>query len=93
LAADPLAKQFPDENQAVCVETLAVKNILKNHSLAGATADAAWHGLIAKLAYKAGRKGRHLVKIDRWIASSKTCSCYARVKVDLALKERRRSTG
>ena len=29
------------------------------------------------------------MKIDRWIASSKTCSCYARVKVDLALKERR----
>jgi len=84
-----LSKRLTDENQAVCVETLAVKNMLKNHSLARAIADAAWHSLITKLCYKAERKGGHLVKINRWTASSKTCSCCERVKDNLDLKERR----
>ena len=49
LAADPLANRLTDENQAVCVETLAVKNILKNHSLTGAIADAAWLGILQQV--------------------------------------------
>ena len=84
-----LSKRLTDENQAVCVETLAVKNMLRNHKLARAIADAAWYALIEKLAYKAERSGKHLVKIDRWTASSKTCSCCLRVKEELDLKERR----
>ncbi|EIM28601.1 RNA-guided endonuclease InsQ/TnpB family protein [Microvirga lotononidis] len=84
-----LSKRLTDENQAVCVETLAVKNMLKNHCLARAIADAAWYSLIAKLAYKAERSGKHLVRIDRWTASSKTCSCCDMVKDDLDLGERR----
>jgi putative transposase len=35
--------------------------------------DASWHALITKLAYKAKEQGKHLVKIDPWFASSKTC--------------------
>ena len=70
-----LSRQFVDENQAVIVETLKVKNMLKNHYLARSIADAGWHSLITKLEYKAKQKGKHLVKIDQWFASSKTCSC------------------
>jgi putative transposase len=39
-----LSKRLTDENQAVCVETLAVKNMLKHPTLAQAIADAAWRG-------------------------------------------------
>ena len=70
-----LSRQLIDENQAVIVETLKVKNMLKNKRLARSIADAGWHSLLTKLEYKAKQKGKHLVKIDQWFASSKTCSC------------------
>ncbi|UYM15154.1 RNA-guided endonuclease InsQ/TnpB family protein [Endozoicomonas euniceicola] len=69
-----LSKQLIDENQAVIVETLKVKNMLKNKRLARSIADAGWHSLITKLEYKAKQEGKHLVKIDQWFASSKACS-------------------
>ena len=69
-----LSRKLVDENQAIAVETLKVKNMLKNHCLARSIADAGWHSLVSKLDYKAKQVGKHLVKIDQWFASSKTCS-------------------
>ena len=69
-----LSRQLIDDNQAVVVETLKVKNMLKNRKLAKHIADASWHSLIQKLAYKADAQGKHLVKIDQWFASTKTCA-------------------
>lgn len=70
-----LSKRLIDENQAVVVETLKVKNMLKQPKLAKHIADASWSGFIEKLNYKAKEQGKHLVKIDPWYASSKTCHC------------------
>ncbi len=70
-----LSRRLIDENQAVIVETLKSSNMMKNGKLAKHIADAAWHGLVLKLEYKAKEQGKHLVKIDQWVASSKTCSC------------------
>lgn len=70
-----LSRRLIDENQAIVVETLKVKNMMKNRRLSRAIADASWHSLLEKLSYKAERSGKHLVKIDQWFASSKTCSC------------------
>src|SRR5690554_4856128 len=72
-----LSRQLIDENQAVVVETLKVKNLLKNRKLAKHIADASWFSLIQKLEYKAKAQGKYLVKVDQWFASSKTCSCCA----------------
>lgn len=63
------------ENQVICLETLAVKNMLKNHCLAKAIADVGWGEFVRQLDYKAVWYGRTIVKIDRWYPSSKTCSC------------------
>jgi putative transposase len=41
------------------------------------------------LADTAERAGKHLVRIDRWTASSKTCSCCGYAVEELALTERR----
>ena len=60
-----LSRQLIDENQAVIVETLKVKNMLKNHCLARSIADAGWHSLITKLEYKAKQTGKYLIKIDQ----------------------------
>lgn len=68
-----LSRQIVDDNQAVIVETLKVKNMMKNAKLAKHIGDASWHALTAKLEYKAKEQGKHLVKIDQWFPSSKTC--------------------
>jgi putative transposase len=71
------------------VETLAVKNMLKNRRLSRAISDVGWSGLITKVGYKAERSGKHLVKIDRWAATSKTCSCCEHKIEELDLTVRR----
>jgi IS605 OrfB family transposase len=64
-----LSRRLVDENQAIIVETLAVKNMLKNRKLARAISDAGWSSLLLKIAYKAECAGKHIVKLDRWAAT------------------------
>ena len=54
----------------VCVETLNVEGMMKNHHLAQAISDCGWGMFINMLEYKCD----NLVKIDKWFASSQTCS-------------------
>jgi putative transposase len=61
------------ENQVVCVESLQVKNMVKNHCLAKAISDVGWSEFVRQLEYKAQWYGRTLVKIDKWYPSSKRC--------------------
>ena len=61
------------ENQVVCVESLSVKNMVKNHCLAKAISDVGWSEFVRQLEYKAEWYGRTLVKIDKWYPSSKHC--------------------
>lgn len=68
-----LSRQIVDDNQAVIVETLKVKNLMKNTRLARHIGDASWHALTTKLEYKARQQGKHLVRIDPWFPSSRTC--------------------
>ncbi|HEY2526744.1 MAG TPA: zinc ribbon domain-containing protein [Xanthobacteraceae bacterium] len=41
--------------------------------MAKAIADASWHSMKSKTAYKAEWSGKHLVVLDSWAATSKTC--------------------
>lgn len=68
-----ISRQLIDDNQAVIVETLKIQNLLKNHQLAKYITDVSWYSLIEKLEYKAREKGKYLVKVDPWFASTKTC--------------------
>ena len=54
----------------VCVETLNVNGMVKNHHLAQAITDCGWSTFISMLEYKCD----NLVKVDKWFASSQTCS-------------------
>lgn len=62
------------ENQTIVVESLAVKNMVRNRSLAKHISDAAWGELVRQLRYKAEWYGRNLVEVDRYYPSSKRCS-------------------
>lgn len=83
-----LSRRLVDENQAIVVETLAVRNMLKHKRLSITIGDAGWYSLIAKLEYKAKEQGKRLVKVDQWFASSKKCSGCGVLNPQLTLGER-----
>ena len=80
-----LSRKLINENQVVCAENLAVKNMIKNPKLAKHIADASWGEFTRQLAYKADWAGRKYVEIDRFFPSSKRCSCCGFVKDKLPL--------
>jgi putative transposase len=76
------------ENQAIVIEDLNVRGMVRNHTLARAISDAAWTQLREQLAYKCAWYGRELVVIDRFHPSSKTCSACGHVVSALPLNVR-----
>ncbi|MCT4707600.1 transposase [Enterobacteriaceae bacterium H16N7] len=69
-----LSRKLINDNQVVCVESLKVKNMIRNPKLSRAIADASWGEFVRQLAYKAEWAGRSLVAIDQFFPSSKRCS-------------------
>ncbi len=47
-----LSTRIVNENQVMCVESLAVKNMVKNHCLAKAVSDVGWGEFVRQLDYK-----------------------------------------
>ncbi|KAB8319032.1 IS200/IS605 family element transposase accessory protein TnpB [Tolypothrix campylonemoides VB511288] len=69
-----LSYKLVSDSQAVIVENLHVKGMVRNHNLAKAISDCGWGTFTNFLAYKLQRKGAKLVEINRWFPSSKLCS-------------------
>ncbi|MEV0621656.1 RNA-guided endonuclease TnpB family protein [Nonomuraea sp. NPDC050404] len=76
------------ENQVIAVEDLTVGNMVKNHRLARAIADASWREMRMMLEYKAAWYGRTLVAVDRWFPSSKLCSACGTLQAKMPLNVR-----
>jgi putative transposase len=69
-----LSTRLINEYDMISLESLAVKNMVKNHNLAYSISDASWSSFVSMLEYKAQWYGKEIRKIDRWYPSSKTCS-------------------
>jgi putative transposase len=72
----------------IVIEDLAVNNMIRNRHLARAISGCGWGEFRRQLEYKCERYGRHLVVIDRWYPSSKTCSACGHRLADLSLSTR-----
>jgi len=83
-----LSSQIAKTHGAICIEDLAVKNMVKNHHLARSINDAAWGDLGSQLRYKAEWYGATLVVAPRFFASTKTCSSCGWVWQAMTLAER-----
>ncbi len=76
-----LSRKLVDENQVICVENLAVKNMVKNQKLAKSISDVGWGMFCTMLKYKAEWYGKTYIEVDRFFPSSKTCNvCLHQVK-------------
>ncbi|BAZ26925.1 transposase, IS605 OrfB family protein [Kalymmatonema gypsitolerans NIES-4073] len=69
-----LSRKIAYENQVICVEDLAVKNMVKNPNLAKAISDQGWGMFLTMLKYKAERFGHTYFEIGRFFPSSQLCS-------------------
>lgn len=69
-----LSRKIVNENQVIVVEDLAVKNMVKNHSLAKAISDVGWGQFCTMLKYKAEFEGKVYLEIGRFFPSSHLCS-------------------
>jgi len=69
-----LTTRLVRDSQAVAIEDLSVRNMVRNHHLARAISDAAWREMRAMLACKCQWYGRDLIVIGRWYPSGTACS-------------------
>ncbi len=69
-----LSTQLVNENQVIAVEDLHVKGMMKNHKLARSIGDVGWGMFTTMLKYKTARQGKGYIEVNRFFASSKTCS-------------------
>jgi putative transposase len=76
------------DHDVIVIEDLNVKGMVRNRSLAKAISDCGWGTFRSMIEYKAARAGRHLIVIDRWYPSSKTCSACGHLLAELSLKTR-----
>ena len=74
--------------RTLCMEDLNVKGMQHNHHLAQAVGDASFGIFLMLLEYKCRWYGVNLIKIDRFVPSSKTCGKCGYVYKGLKLNER-----
>ena len=83
-----VSREIADKYRTICLETLKVKNMVKNRKLAKYISDVSWSSFIEKLSYKVAENQGCLIKIDAYYPSSKTCSNCGCIKESLKLSER-----
>jgi putative transposase len=83
-----LSKQLVCENQAIYIESLAIRNLIQNHCLAKSISDSGWNTFVNMLKYKGNWYGCRIIEIDRWFPSSKRCHICGYINDNLTLKDR-----
>ena len=83
-----LSRKLVDKSQAIAVEDLNVKAMVKSPTLAKSISDAGWGMFANFLRYKAERAGKFFVRTARFFPSSKTCSACGHRRSEMPLSVR-----
>ncbi|BAP55441.1 transposase [Thioploca ingrica] len=83
-----ITTKLVNEYDFIAIEDLNVAGMVKNHKLAKSISDASFSEFYATLSYKATWYGKEVFKVDRWFASSKTCSGCGWKDENLTLSDR-----
>ena len=83
-----VSSRLVQTHDRLCLEDLAVANLVRNRHLARAISDAGWADFARKLAYKQAWRGGQVMIADRWLPSTRTCSRCGLVKQRMGLAER-----
>lgn len=84
-----ISNKLLNENQAIVMEDLNVKGMMKNHNLSKSIQELSLYDFKSKLIYKANWYGRDIVEVDRYFASSKLCNCCGYKNTELNLNNRK----
>ena len=82
-----LSTQIANEYDVVAIENLNMKAMAQSLNLGKSTHDNGWGMFTKLLGYKLDDRGKALIKVGKWFASTKTCSCCGSVK-PMKLSER-----
>jgi len=83
-----ISNRIAKDYDLVLVETLNIEGMKKNKYAAKAIADSGWAMLANALEYKCQILGHHLLHINQWLASSKTCSSCGNKQISMPLNKR-----
>ena len=73
---------------AIVIETLNIRGMKKNHSLAKSISNVSWSRFFGFIKYKAEKQGKNVIEIGMFEKSSKTCSVCGHVNKGLTLNQR-----
>ena len=83
-----LSTDIIKNHDTICLETLKVENMIKNHKLAQAISDVSWSEFVRQLEYKAEWYGKNIIRIGQFEPSSKICSNCGTTNKTLTLSDR-----
>ena len=83
-----LSASLTESFDAVCVEDLNLKGMAGGLQLGKGVHDNGYGLFLSMLEYKLEERGKYLIKVDRYFASSKICSVCGNKKEELSLSDR-----
>lgn len=84
-----LSRQIANDYDIVCIEDLNMGAMAQCLNFGKSVSDNGWGMFTALLKYKLEDRGKELIKVDKWFASSKTCSVCGHVHKALKLSDRK----
>ena len=83
-----LSSKLTDEYDIIGIEDLDMNALKRALRFGKSVSDNGWGMFTQMLEYKSGRKGKELIRVDKWFPSSKKCSCCGYIHKELKLEDR-----